>query len=55
MKRPIVLLDEAIKKRHPNARLSPRGKEPITVRSRKAGPVVVTCVRLHGPIRRLMN
>ncbi len=46
---------EAIKKRHRDARMSPRGKEPITIRSRKAGPVVVTCVPLEGPIRRLMN
>src|SRR5882762_1472278 len=28
---------EGIKKRHPDARMSPNGKEPITVRSRKAG------------------
>jgi hypothetical protein len=46
---------EAIKKRHPGARMSPRGKEPIIIRSRKAGPVVVTCTALEGPIRRLMN
>jgi hypothetical protein len=46
---------EAIKARHPGAVLSPRHKQPITVRSRKAGPVVVTCTPLEGPIRRLMN
>jgi hypothetical protein len=46
---------EAVKKRHPSARMSPKGKEPITVRSRKAGPVVVTCTALEGPFRRLMN
>jgi hypothetical protein len=46
---------EAIKKRHPHARMSPRGKEPITIRSKKFGPVIVTCTALEGPIRRLMN
>jgi hypothetical protein len=46
---------EAVKKRHPGARLSPKGREPITVRSRKAGPVIVTCTALEGPVRRLMN
>jgi hypothetical protein len=43
---------EAVKKRHPDARMSPRGKEPIT---RKAGPVVVTCTALEGPVRRMIN
>jgi hypothetical protein len=46
---------EAIKKRHPGASMSPRSKRPITVRSRKAGPVVVTCRPLEGPVRSLMN
>jgi len=46
---------EAIKKRYPGARMSPRGKRPITVRSRKAGPVVVICTPLEGPVRRLLN
>lgn len=39
---------EAIKKRHPDVCMSPRNKRPITVRSRKAGPVVVTCWPLEG-------
>jgi hypothetical protein len=46
---------EAVKKRHPGATLSPKHKTPIAVRSRKAGPVVVTCMALEGPVRRLMN
>jgi hypothetical protein len=46
---------EAIQKRHPGACISPRHKRPITVRSRKAGPVVVTLTPLDGPVRRLMN
>ena len=46
---------EAIKKRHPAARMSPKGAEPITVRARKFGPIVVTCTALEGPVRRLMN
>jgi hypothetical protein len=46
---------EAIKARHPGASLSPRHKQPITVRSRKAGPVIVTLTPLEGPVRRLMN
>ncbi len=46
---------EAIKARHPGATLSPKHKTPITVRSRKAGPVIVMCTPLEGPVRRLLN
>jgi hypothetical protein len=46
---------EAIKRRHPGATLSPKHERPTTVRSRKAGPIIVTCTPLEGPVRRLMN
>lgn len=46
---------EAVKHRRRDATISPKHKRPITLRSRKAGPVVVTCVPLEGPIRRLVN
>jgi len=46
---------EAIKARHPAAALSPKHKTPITVRSRKAGPIIVTCTPLEGPVQRLMH
>jgi hypothetical protein len=35
------------KARHPSAVLSPRGKEPVLVRSRVAGPVVLICESLE--------
>jgi hypothetical protein len=46
---------EAIKRRHVGASISPKYTWRITVRSRKAGPVVAICTALEGPIRRLMN
>jgi hypothetical protein len=38
-----VAILEAIKRRHAGASISPKYTWRITVRSRKAGPVVVTC------------
>jgi hypothetical protein len=46
---------EAVERRHSGGTMSPKGKEPITIRSRKVGPVVVTCTALKGPVRRLVN
>jgi hypothetical protein len=36
-------LVRAARRRWPEAVLSPRGQEPITIRQRSAGPVVVVC------------
>ncbi len=50
-----VAIVQAIRSRHHDACMSPKGKKPITVRSRKAGPIIVVCKPLPGPIKRLVN
>jgi hypothetical protein len=38
-----VRLLRAVRQRWPQDVLSPKGSEPITIRQRKAGPIVVVC------------
>lgn len=44
-----AMILHAIKARYPRACMSPKGREPITVRRWRGGPIVCTCVALPGP------